>query len=107
MVLYNRYLAAMGLPHGPTEMPGGFTEWHDPRGSSGYGSFDYSLPRSFDQGGWLQPGFTLAYNGTGTPERVGGAVTLIQQFYGLDPNNDPYARRQVALAARDEILRRS
>lgn len=26
----------------------------------------------YDQGGWLQPGYTLAYNGTGAPERVGG-----------------------------------
>ncbi len=26
--------------------------------------------RSFDQGGWLQPGWTLAHNGTGMPERV-------------------------------------
>lgn len=25
---------------------------------------------SFDVGGWLQPGLTLAYNGTGSPERV-------------------------------------
>lgn len=26
----------------------------------------------FDKGGWLKPGLTLAYNGTGAPERVGG-----------------------------------
>lgn len=26
--------------------------------------------QSFDQGGWLQPGMTLAHNGTGVPERV-------------------------------------
>ncbi len=26
--------------------------------------------RSFDQGGWLEPGLTLAHNGTGVPERV-------------------------------------
>lgn len=35
----------------------------------------------YDRGGWLQPGLTLAYNGTGRPERVGGGgVTL--NFYG-------------------------
>lgn len=27
---------------------------------------------TFDVGGWLQPGYTLAYNGTGAPERVIG-----------------------------------
>jgi murein DD-endopeptidase MepM/ murein hydrolase activator NlpD len=27
---------------------------------------------SYDQGGWLPPGLTLAYNGTGRPEPVGG-----------------------------------
>jgi hypothetical protein len=26
--------------------------------------------QSFDKGGWLQPGMTLAHNGTGAPERV-------------------------------------
>jgi Transglycosylase SLT domain len=27
-------------------------------------------PKGYDQGGWLPPGLTLAYNGTGQPERV-------------------------------------
>lgn len=31
---------------------------------------------SFDRGGWLQPGWTLAHNGTGRPEPVGGAVSV-------------------------------
>lgn len=35
----------------------------------------------YDHGGWLKPGYTMAYNGTGAPERVvgpgqGGGVTL-------------------------------
>jgi len=25
---------------------------------------------AYNDGGWLQPGYTLAYNGTGKPERV-------------------------------------
>ena len=25
----------------------------------------------YDNGGWLKPGYTLAYNGTGAPEPVG------------------------------------
>jgi TP901 family phage tail tape measure protein len=38
----------------------------------------YVPVRTFDQGGWLQPGWTLAHNGTGAPERVsgGGGVTI-------------------------------
>jgi hypothetical protein len=41
--------------------------------------------QSFDKGGWLQPGMTLAHNGTGAPERVvamkdGGLVG--DTFYG-------------------------
>lgn len=32
--------------------------------------FGWSGTSVFDTGGWLQPGFTLAYNGTGQPERV-------------------------------------
>jgi cell wall-associated NlpC family hydrolase len=31
--------------------------------------------QSFDSGGWLRPGWTMAYNGTGRPERVTPAVT--------------------------------
>jgi SLT domain-containing protein len=27
-------------------------------------------PHWYDQGGWLQPGYTLAYNGTGRAERI-------------------------------------
>ena len=30
--------------------------------------------KSYDQGGWLPPGLTMAYNGTGRPEAVGGAA---------------------------------
>lgn len=61
---------------------------------------------SFDQGGWLPPGLTMAYNGTGSPERVspghGGDITI--NFYGLDVINDPIARRKVATVLRDEML---
>jgi hypothetical protein len=31
----------------------------------------------YDNGGWLQPGMTVAFNGTGFPERVGGPVVSI------------------------------
>ncbi len=32
--------------------------------------------RSYDKGGWLPPGISLAHNGTGRPEAVGGAVRI-------------------------------
>lgn len=32
---------------------------------------------SFDSGGYLRPGFTMAYNGTGAPERVGGPLVSV------------------------------
>jgi TP901 family phage tail tape measure protein len=35
------------------------------------------VSRSFDTGGWLPPGFTLAYNGTGAQERVGGPLVSV------------------------------
>lgn len=37
------------------------------------GHSDHVHVSTFDKGGWLKPGLTLAYNGTGRPERVGGA----------------------------------
>jgi hypothetical protein len=40
----------------------------------------FGKPRSFDRGGWLQPGLTLAYNGTGAPERVGGGGNVTFNF---------------------------
>jgi hypothetical protein len=33
-------------------------------------------PVSFDRGGWLRPGLTLAHNGTGRAERVGGGYHI-------------------------------
>ena len=34
---------------------------------------------SYDRGGYLMPGLTLAYNGTGAPERVGNQETVVVQ----------------------------
>ena len=31
----------------------------------------------YDRGGWLPPGLSLAMNGTGRPERVGGGGDII------------------------------
>lgn len=40
---------------------------------------------SYDQGGWLQPGVTLAVNNTGRPERVGGGEIIVNVYYSA-PN---------------------
>ena len=37
----------------------------------------------FDRGGWLYPGLTMAYNGTGRPERVHGPGELAPVHYHL------------------------
>jgi phage-related minor tail protein len=60
----------------------------------------------YDRGGWLQPGYTLAYNGTGKPERV---VTgdqnrpVIFNIYGVDfaSRSD---KRRVAAEIRRELI---
>jgi hypothetical protein len=60
--------------------------FYDPLGSifggvlSGYregGHSDHVHVATYDKGGWLQPGLTLAANWTGRPERVGGGGDVI------------------------------
>jgi len=56
------------------------------RGGMGMGS-----GHGYDQGGLLMPGMTLAYNGTGKPERVippGGAAGITVNVY-CHPSNNP------------------
>jgi hypothetical protein len=43
-----------------------------------YGRYPAQVAK-FDSGGWLQPGLTLAYNGTGKPERVLTSQQAAQQ----------------------------
>lgn len=43
-----------------------------------YGKYPAQV-KTYDRGGWLEPGYTLAYNGTGRPERV---VTQSQMVSG-------------------------
>jgi len=55
----------------------------------------------YDQGGWLPPGVSLAYNGTGAPERVGGpggiVITGPVNIYGVqDPAGMVRALQQYA-----------
>jgi hypothetical protein len=53
---------------------------------------------SYDQGGWLPPGLTLAYNGTGKPERIrtekqekqlqgGAGINIYGGSFGYDPDS--------------------
>lgn len=37
----------------------------------------------YDHGGWLKPGLTMAYNGTGQPEQVGGAPGQVSISFEL------------------------
>jgi hypothetical protein len=57
---------------------------------------------SFDQGGWLQPGMTVAINNTGVPERVGGGpnVTITINLKGGATDADG---RRVAVAIKREL----
>jgi hypothetical protein len=41
------------------------------------GHSDHVHVATYDKGGWLQPGLTLAYNGTGSPERVGNQAGMV------------------------------
>jgi hypothetical protein len=65
--------------------------FYDPKGSvfggawSSYregGHSDHVHVATYDKGGWLKPGLTLAYNGTGAPERVGGRGDVHLHFHG-------------------------
>lgn len=44
----------------------------------------------FDRGGWLKPGLTMAYNGTGRPERVvgpgGGELVMLEVTVNINGN---------------------
>jgi hypothetical protein len=47
----------------------------------------------YDQGGWLPPGLSMAYNGTGRPEPVGGAGGItINNLYVTTPDGPSLVR---------------
>ncbi len=82
------------------------------------GHSDHVHAATFDRGGYLYPGWTLAYNGTGRAERVeraaqaqarpvGGASININ-FYGdfnLGPSTTPRDTRDLARSLRDDLRR--
>jgi hypothetical protein len=48
----------------------------------------------YDRGGWLPPGLSLAYNGTGRPEAVGGGGTVINITVQVGHGTHPVAAAQ-------------
>ncbi len=81
--------------HGPVEpTAAGQAEWGLRYISSRYGSplgakGFWEAHHWYDQGGWLQPGFTPVYNGTGKPELVLPHDTAKDVIGALDGNTEP------------------
>jgi hypothetical protein len=77
--------------------------FYDPLGSifggkwSSYkegGHTDHVHVATYDKGGWLMPGLTLAHNGTGRPERVGGSAMVVNvTVHGWVGNERSLARQ--------------
>jgi hypothetical protein len=58
------------------------------------GHRDHVHVATYDKGGWLMPGLTLAHNGTGRPERVGGNVGVVNvTVHGWVGNERSLARQ--------------
>ena len=57
----------------------------------------------YDRGGWLPPGLSMAYNGTGRPERVGGGDVIINAYITLPPGADREQGRRIADALKSHI----
>ncbi len=61
--------------------------------ANAYGRWLGRSPHWYDQGGWLPPGLTLAYNGTGRPEPVGAAAGRGGNTYNITVNVPPTASK--------------
>lgn len=59
---------------------------------------------TYDSGGWLQPGYTLAYNGTGQPERVTTAAQDSGRTINVMPGAQVTVRESVDV---DLLVRRA
>jgi len=57
-------------------------------------------PVSFDRGGWLRPGLTLAHNGTGRSEPVGGARVIVD-VTGADSDLKRLIRKMIRVQGGD------
>src|SRR5690606_41582723 len=64
-----------------------------------------ALPaKSYDQGGWLRPGYTLAYNGTGRPEPVNAEpIRIILDIEGGDDELRRRIRRMVRIEGGGDV----
>jgi hypothetical protein len=81
---------------------GGLVRWI--QGLDVGGDFDKLRLQSFDGGGSLQPGLTLAWNGTRRPESVGGGDVHVH-FHG-DVYGDKYSITKIVRAGLKEQLKR-
>jgi hypothetical protein len=70
------------------------------RGGAIGGHRDHVHAATFDRGGWLQPGLTLAYNGTGQPEHVGGGTVV---HVHVAPNAVTWDIRGLSVASLPEL----
>ncbi|WP_103344059.1 phage tail tape measure protein [Amycolatopsis sp. CA-126428] len=96
--------------YGPVSaFPAGQAEWglsyiasryHDPLGAKSF----WQAHHWYDEGGWLQPGFTPVYNGTGKPELVVPHETARDVFGSLRGNDEP-VRLVGELSISDDGLR--
>ncbi len=87
--------SGFGIPPPAGSGPGGGSGLGGSSGGSGFNA------QSFDRGGYLQPGVTLAYNGTGRPERVGAGDRHYHITVNVGPGgNLREAGRQVVEAIR-------
>lgn len=80
--------------------------YNSPWNPSGFGPSHTALGgvERFDKGGYLKPGLTWAFNGTGRPEPVGGAqpieVTLSWDMSRLPPGLDPRTLKAIRYEVR-------
>jgi hypothetical protein len=71
------------------------------------GHNDHVHVATYDKGGWLKPGLTLAYNGTGAPERVGGHAMVVNVTVNGWVGNDSALARKIRDALRELDIRQT
>jgi hypothetical protein len=63
------------------------------------------VPRGYDAGGFLQPGLTTVYNGTGKPEPVFTAEQFAAMRQGMGARTGVVIQGDVHTASVDEFAR--
>ena len=87
-------------PAGPTHM-----KWETWPGAAAKFMAAGGLVRAYDTGGYLPPGLSMAYNGTGRPEPVGGGVQNNSVTLTIHvANGDPVTIQETAQRVVDDAL---